>query len=80
MFAVAALALLVTLALAIVRAALGPTVFDRAQAASSSGFTRSARHWGPCQALSHPCLPTRTSRLPPSDYLRRQAQADHLLA
>jgi multicomponent Na+:H+ antiporter subunit F len=33
MFAAAALALLVALALAIVRAALGPTVFDRAQAA-----------------------------------------------
>ena len=37
MFAVAALALLVTLALAVVRAALGPSVFDRAQAANSVG-------------------------------------------
>lgn len=37
MFAVAALALLVTLALAIARAALGPTVFDRAQAANTVG-------------------------------------------
>jgi multicomponent Na+:H+ antiporter subunit F len=37
MFAVAALALLVTLALALARAALGPTVFDRAQAASTVG-------------------------------------------
>ena len=37
MFAVAALALLATLALALVRAALGPTVFDRAQAANSVG-------------------------------------------
>ncbi len=37
MFAVAALALLVTLALALVRAALGPTVFDRAQAANTIG-------------------------------------------
>lgn len=37
MFAVAALALLVTLALAVVRAALGPTVFDRAQAANTIG-------------------------------------------
>jgi multicomponent Na+:H+ antiporter subunit F len=37
MFAAAALALLVTLALALVRAALGPTVFDRAQAANSVG-------------------------------------------
>jgi len=37
MFAVAALALLVTLVLVLVRAALGPTVFDRAQAANSIG-------------------------------------------
>ncbi|MBI3155353.1 MAG: pH regulation protein F [Burkholderiales bacterium] len=37
MFAVAALALLVTLVLAVVRAALGPTVFDRAQAANTIG-------------------------------------------
>jgi multicomponent Na+:H+ antiporter subunit F len=37
MFAMAALALLVTLALAIARAALGPTVFDRAQAANTVG-------------------------------------------
>jgi multicomponent Na+:H+ antiporter subunit F len=37
MFAVAALALLVTLALALVRAALGPTVFDRVQAANTIG-------------------------------------------
>jgi multicomponent Na+:H+ antiporter subunit F len=37
MFAAAALALLVTLALALARAALGPTVFDRAQAANSIG-------------------------------------------
>jgi multicomponent Na+:H+ antiporter subunit F len=37
MFAATALALLVTLALALVRAALGPTVFDRAQAANSVG-------------------------------------------
>ncbi len=37
MFAAAALALLVTLALALVRAALGPTVFDKAQAANSIG-------------------------------------------
>jgi multicomponent Na+:H+ antiporter subunit F len=37
MFAVAAVALLVTLALAVVRAALGPTVFDRAQAANTVG-------------------------------------------
>ncbi len=36
-FAVAMLALLVTLALALVRAALGPTVFDRAQAANTIG-------------------------------------------
>ena len=37
MFSVAALALLVTLALALARAALGPTVFDRAQAANTIG-------------------------------------------
>jgi multicomponent Na+:H+ antiporter subunit F len=37
MFAAVTLALLVTLALALVRAALGPTVFDRAQAANSIG-------------------------------------------
>ena len=37
MFAAAALALLVTLALALARAALGPTVFDKAQAANSIG-------------------------------------------
>ena len=37
MFAVAALALLVTLALALTRAILGPTVFDRAQAANTIG-------------------------------------------
>lgn len=37
MFSVAALALLVTLALALIRAALGPTVFDRALAANTIG-------------------------------------------
>lgn len=37
MFSVAALALLATLALALIRAALGPTVFDRAQAANTVG-------------------------------------------
>jgi multicomponent Na+:H+ antiporter subunit F len=37
MFAVAALALLVTLALALVRAALGPTLFDRALAVNAVG-------------------------------------------
>jgi multicomponent Na+:H+ antiporter subunit F len=37
MFAAAALALLVTLSLALIRAALGPTVFDRAQAANTCG-------------------------------------------
>lgn len=37
MFAVAALALLVTLALAITRAILGPTVFDRALAGNTVG-------------------------------------------
>jgi multicomponent Na+:H+ antiporter subunit F len=37
MFAAAAIALLVTLTLALVRATLGPTVFDRAQAANTIG-------------------------------------------
>ena len=37
MFAAAALALLMTLALALARAALGPTVFDRLQAANTIG-------------------------------------------
>ncbi len=37
MFAAAALALLATLTLAIIRAALGPTVFDRAQAGNTIG-------------------------------------------
>ncbi len=37
MFVAATLALLVTLALALVRAILGPTVFDRAQAANTIG-------------------------------------------
>ena len=37
MFAVAALALLVTLALALARAALGPSVFDRVLAANTIG-------------------------------------------
>jgi len=37
MFAAAALALLATLALALARAMLGPTVFDRAQAANTIG-------------------------------------------
>jgi len=37
MFAAAALALLATLALALARAALGPTVFDRVQAANTIG-------------------------------------------
>jgi multicomponent Na+:H+ antiporter subunit F len=37
MFAIAMLALLVTLALALTRAILGPTVFDRAQAANTIG-------------------------------------------
>lgn len=37
MFAAAALALLVALALAITRAVLGPTVFDRLQAANTVG-------------------------------------------
>lgn len=37
MFAAAALALLVALALTLVRATLGPTVFDRVQAANTVG-------------------------------------------
>lgn len=37
MFETAAVALLVTLALALARATLGPTVFDRAQAANTIG-------------------------------------------
>lgn len=37
MFVAAALALLASLALALVRAILGPTVFDRAQAANTVG-------------------------------------------
>ncbi len=37
MFAAAALALLVTLLLAVLRAARGPSVFDRAQAANTIG-------------------------------------------
>ena len=37
MFAAAAIALLVTLALVLVRAALGPSVFDRVQAANTIG-------------------------------------------
>ena len=37
MFGVAAVALLVSIALALVRAALGPTLFDRAQAANTVG-------------------------------------------
>ena len=37
MFAAAALGLMVSLALTLVRAALGPTVFDRAQAANTIG-------------------------------------------
>ena len=37
MFGAAALALLATLALALARAALGPTVFDRVQAANTIG-------------------------------------------
>ncbi len=37
MFAAAALALLVTLVLAVIRAALGPSVFDRAQAVNTLG-------------------------------------------
>jgi len=37
MFAAAAIALLVTIALALARGALGPTVFDRVQAANTVG-------------------------------------------
>lgn len=37
MFAAASIAMLVTLSLVLVRAALGPTVFDRAQAANTVG-------------------------------------------
>lgn len=37
MFAAAAIALLVTLVLAVVRASLGPTVFDRVQAGNTVG-------------------------------------------
>ncbi len=37
MFAAAALALLATIALALIRAALGPTLFDRALAANTVG-------------------------------------------
>jgi multicomponent Na+:H+ antiporter subunit F len=37
MYAAVAVALLITLALALLRAALGPTVFDRAQAANTVG-------------------------------------------
>lgn len=37
MFAAAALALLTTLVLTLIRAAMGPTVFDRAQAANTVG-------------------------------------------
>ncbi|MBK5204565.1 MAG: hypothetical protein JJD98_03885 [Polaromonas sp.] len=37
MFAAAALALLITLTLALVRAVLGPSVFDRAQAGNTIG-------------------------------------------
>lgn len=37
MFAVAAIALLVTIALALARASLGPSVFDRLQAANTIG-------------------------------------------
>lgn len=37
MFAAASIALLITLALALVRAGLGPTIFDRLQAANSIG-------------------------------------------
>ncbi len=37
MFAAATLALLATIALALVRAALGPTVFDRLQSANTIG-------------------------------------------
>ncbi len=37
MFAAAALALLVTIAIAVVRAVIGPTVFDRVQAVNTVG-------------------------------------------
>tara|TARA_B110000503_G_C7045075_1_gene369880 strand:- start:211 stop:483 length:273 start_codon:yes stop_codon:yes gene_type:complete len=37
MFSVVAIAILVSMALALVRASLGPTVFDRAQAANTIG-------------------------------------------
>ena len=37
MFGAAAVALLVTVAMALVRAALGPTIFDRLQAANTVG-------------------------------------------
>jgi multicomponent Na+:H+ antiporter subunit F len=37
MFAAAAIALLVTLVLAVIRASLGPTVFDRVQAGNTVG-------------------------------------------
>jgi len=37
MFGAAAVALLVTIAMALVRAALGPTIFDRLQAANTVG-------------------------------------------
>jgi multicomponent Na+:H+ antiporter subunit F len=37
MFATATIAVLVTLALVVVRAVLGPTVFDRTQAANTAG-------------------------------------------
>ena len=37
MFAAAALALLITIAMTLLRAALGPTVFDRVQAANTTG-------------------------------------------
>lgn len=37
MFAAASIALLITLALALVRAGLGPSIFDRVQAANSIG-------------------------------------------
>ena len=39
MFGAAAIALLVTLAMALLRAALGPTIFDRLQAANTVGTT-----------------------------------------
>ena len=46
MFAAAALALLVTLALVLVRAALGPSVFDRVQAANTVGTVGDAAAGG----------------------------------